>query len=62
MAAAGSNGGSCSSRKGRELLHGCIGCGCLSLDRCGVHNPGDRAADLGTGPFYLLGDRPARGG
>jgi MerR family redox-sensitive transcriptional activator SoxR len=37
----------------------CIGCGCLSLDRCQLANPGDRAARLGPGPRYLLGDRPA---
>jgi MerR family redox-sensitive transcriptional activator SoxR len=39
----------------------CIGCGCLSLDRCRLANPGDRAAGLGPGPRYWLGDpRPAR--
>ncbi len=36
----------------------CIGCGCLSLDRCRLANPGDRAARLGPGPRYWLGDRP----
>ena len=36
----------------------CIGCGCLSLDRCRLANPGDRAAAAGPGPRYLLGDRP----
>jgi len=41
----------------RELLDGCIGCGCLSLERCGLYNPGDRAARGGAGPRYLLGDR-----
>ncbi len=35
----------------------CIGCGCLSLDRCQLANPGDRAARLGAGPRYWLGDR-----
>jgi MerR family transcriptional regulator, redox-sensitive transcriptional activator SoxR len=35
----------------------CIGCGCLSLDRCELANPGDRAARLGPGPRYWLGDR-----
>ena len=34
----------------------CIGCGCLSLDRCKLANPGDRAARLGPGPHYWLGD------
>ena len=28
----------------------CIGCGCLSLDRCRLANPGDRAARAGPGP------------
>jgi MerR family redox-sensitive transcriptional activator SoxR len=37
----------------------CIGCGCLSLDRCKLANPGDRAASLGAGPRYWIGDRPA---
>jgi MerR family transcriptional regulator, redox-sensitive transcriptional activator SoxR len=38
----------------------CIGCGCLSLDRCKLSNPGDRAAGLGPGPRYWIGDaRPA---
>jgi len=37
----------------------CIGCGCLSLDRCKLSNPDDRAARLGAGPRYWLGDRPA---
>ncbi len=36
----------------------CIGCGCLSLDRCQLSNPGDRAGRLGPGPRYWLGDRP----
>ena len=42
----------------RDDLDSCIGCGCLSLDRCRLRNPGDRAAALGTGPRYLLGDAP----
>ena len=37
----------------------CIGCGCLSLDRCALANPGDRAARFGPGPRYWIGDRPA---
>jgi MerR family transcriptional regulator, redox-sensitive transcriptional activator SoxR len=36
----------------------CIGCGCLSLDRCHLANPDDRAARLGPGPRYWAGDRP----
>jgi MerR family transcriptional regulator, redox-sensitive transcriptional activator SoxR len=37
----------------------CIGCGCLSLERCKLSNPDDRAAGLGPGPRYWIGDRPA---
>jgi MerR family redox-sensitive transcriptional activator SoxR len=37
----------------------CIGCGCLSLDRCRLANPGDSAGGLGPGPRYWVGDRPA---
>ena len=37
----------------------CIGCGCLSLDRCKLSNPGDVAASAGPGPRYWVGDRPA---
>src|SRR5262245_26536079 len=36
----------------------CIGCGCLSLDRCRLANPGDRAAAFGPGPRYWIGYRP----
>jgi MerR family redox-sensitive transcriptional activator SoxR len=38
----------------------CIGCGCLSLDRCRLANPGDRAGGLGPGPRYWVGDPPPR--
>ena len=38
----------------RDRLDGCIGCGCLSLEACALHNPGDRAADRGPGPRHLL--------
>jgi MerR family redox-sensitive transcriptional activator SoxR len=37
-------------------LTDCIGCGCLSLDRCQLANPGDRAAARGAGPRYWIGD------
>ncbi|HWT94001.1 MAG TPA: redox-sensitive transcriptional activator SoxR [Solirubrobacteraceae bacterium] len=41
-------------------LSDCIGCGCLSLDRCKLANPGDRAATRGAGARYWIGDaRPA---
>ena len=36
----------------------CIGCGCLSIERCKLANPGDRAGRLGPGPRYWIGDRP----
>lgn len=39
----------------------CIGCGCLSLDRCRLANPDDRAAARGPGPRYWIGDRPLNG-
>ena len=39
----------------------CIGCGCLSLDRCRLANPGDVAGRGGGGPRYWLGaHRPPR--
>ena len=37
----------------RESLTDCIGCGCLSLDRCQALNPGDRLAADGPGPRRL---------
>jgi MerR family redox-sensitive transcriptional activator SoxR len=44
----------------RAGLTECIGCGCLSLGRCQLANPGDRAARNGPGPRYWVGDpRPA---
>ncbi len=42
----------------RDTLDGCIGCGCLSLESCALYNPADRAGQRGTGPRYLMGDRP----
>ncbi len=42
----------------RDQLDGCIGCGCLSLSKCKLYNPADRASRLGAGPRYLLGDLP----
>jgi MerR family transcriptional regulator, redox-sensitive transcriptional activator SoxR len=41
-----------------DKLDGCIGCGCLSLDKCTLYNAGDRAARNGRGPRYLMGDQP----
>jgi MerR family redox-sensitive transcriptional activator SoxR len=37
----------------RDGLDSCIGCGCLSLARCRMSNPGDVAAGYGTGAVYL---------
>jgi MerR family redox-sensitive transcriptional activator SoxR len=37
----------------RSRLTGCIGCGCLSLQRCTLINLGDDAALLGAGAHYL---------
>lgn len=42
-------------------LTDCIGCGCLSLERCAVLNPKDRARGYGPGPRYWLGDRKPEG-
>ena len=42
----------------RDKLDGCIGCGCLSLPKCALYNPQDRAGRKGQGPRYLMGDRP----
>ncbi len=45
----------------RAELGSCIGCGCLSLDVCGLWNSNDAASTLGTGPRYLESDeRPPR--
>ena len=42
--------------KMRDELDGCIGCGCLSLEKCRLYNPSDGAAKMGAGPRYLLGN------
>ena len=44
-----------------RLKHGlsdCIGCGCLSLERCVVLNADDHLARHGPGPRYLVDDMP----
>jgi MerR family transcriptional regulator, redox-sensitive transcriptional activator SoxR len=38
----------------RDDLTGCIGCGCLSLQRCRLYNPSDTLAAEGPGPRRLL--------
>ena len=42
----------------RGRLTTCIGCGCLSLDVCGLLNPEDEAAASGAGARYLERDSP----
>lgn len=46
----------------RDNLDGCIGCGCLSLKKCRLYNADDRAARLGPGPRYVMGDHLADAG
>ncbi|WP_262285135.1 redox-sensitive transcriptional activator SoxR [Micromonospora sp. MA102] len=38
----------------RDDLDGCIGCGCLSLQRCTLYNPGDALAAEGAGARLML--------
>lgn len=38
----------------RNKLDECIGCGCLSLERCRLYNKDDRAAVSGSGPRFVL--------
>ncbi len=44
----------------RRGLTECIGCGCLSLDRCSFANPDDRVGSAGPGPRFWIGDLQAR--
>ena len=44
----------------RNRLTTCIGCGCLSIDRCDLLNPDDEAAAAGAGAHYLERDGPRR--
>jgi len=37
----------------RDGLDSCIGCGCLSLQRCAMSNPADIASADGPGARYL---------
>jgi MerR family redox-sensitive transcriptional activator SoxR len=37
----------------RDKLDDCIGCGCLSLDTCGLQNPDDEVSSRGPGAAYL---------
>ena len=43
----------------RDTRDDCIGCGCLSIDRCRLRNPADRLAAEGAGPRRLLVRRTA---
>jgi MerR family redox-sensitive transcriptional activator SoxR len=38
----------------RDSFTDCIGCGCLSIDRCRLANPGDQLGSHGAGPRRLL--------
>ena len=38
----------------RDRLDGCIGCGCLSLEKCALYNPDDKVAGRGPGPQLVL--------
>lgn len=40
--------------KVRDDLDGCIGCGCLSLQRCRLYNPGDELGAEGAGSRRLF--------
>lgn len=42
----------------RDNLDGCIGCGCLSLKKCALYNPADKAGLTGAGPRFLMGESP----
>ena len=42
----------------RDRLTTCIGCGCLSIDKCELLNADDEAAAQGPGPHFLLEDQP----
>ncbi len=40
----------------RDGLTACIGCGCLSFDRCRLSNPADKVARRGPGPRFWVPD------
>ena len=48
------NKGGAGTNLGSAGLTGCIGCGCLSIQRCALANPGDRAGRKGAGPRYWM--------
>ncbi len=43
----------------RDTLDNCIGCGCLSLKSCALHNVEDHLAEDGSGPRILAVHDPA---
>lgn len=45
----------------RERLAGCIGCGCLSIDRCAIFNAEDHLGARGPGPALLAAGEPPTG-
>lgn len=38
----------------RDKLDGCIGCGCLSMQKCTLYNKDDIAAEQGSGARFIL--------
>ncbi len=40
----------------RDDLTDCIGCGCLSLNRCRLYNPGDTLGNEGAGPRRIFAE------
>ncbi|MEZ6030202.1 MAG: redox-sensitive transcriptional activator SoxR [Hyphomonadaceae bacterium] len=44
----------------RDYLTGCIGCGCLSMQKCALVNPADGLKKFGPGPRSVLGDKLQR--
>jgi MerR family redox-sensitive transcriptional activator SoxR len=44
----------------KSHLTGCVGCGCLSLTRCGLYNLDDEAGAQGPGARFILPDAPEK--
>jgi MerR family redox-sensitive transcriptional activator SoxR len=45
----------------RDGLTDCIGCGCMSIDKCPLRNPDDRLARQGPGARRLMANQPPAG-
>ncbi|PBB66466.1 redox-sensitive transcriptional activator SoxR [Mesorhizobium sp. WSM4312] len=45
-------------KKLRDGLSDCIGCGCMSIDKCPLRNKGDRLANEGPGARRLIRQAP----